>query len=63
MSSRGEVVKITWSVAQDVGPGVRQLVANLTSLDWILNLAEKIRNMDNIFWVLIFAILSVNKEE
>ena len=46
MSSRGEVVKITWSVAQDVGPGVRQLVANLTSLDWILNLAEKIRNMD-----------------
>ena len=63
MSSRGEVVKITGSVALDVGPGVRQLVANLTSLDWILNLAEKIRNMDNIFWVLIFAILSVNKEE
>ena len=63
MSSRGEVVKITWSVAQDVGPGVRQLVANLTSLDWILNLAEKIRNMD-IFWVLIIiAIFWVNKEE
>ena len=31
---------------QDAGDA---LVANLTSLDWILNLAEKIRNMDNIF--------------